>query len=368
MLISRLLRSLLRFLSPGIVPDEGGGAPAPAPAADTPDPAPAPAEPTDAPAAAPAAAQDDEPADRLAGLTAALDAISEKPVGTPAPTPAPTAAPAATPAPAQAAKKDEFDYTPPEGMAERAQQRWADLTARAKQVPVLEQRASEAEGQLGAVRQMVTDSGMSAEEFADTMQLAKLARSTNRQEAEQALQRLDAIRADIAGRHGIDAAGVDPLAAHPDLKAEVEAMALTKERALEIARGRDAERRLQASSAETREMAQFRQTVESAAASMDATLRTREGTPGHQEKLNYIGNLFKDPARLQKFVTTYAPEQWEGALLDIYDAYQPPVAPTPTPAVPQPLRPGAVRAGAPVRSGPVTAETAVGGAFDRLGL
>lgn len=364
-----LIKSLIhRFRFLNAEPDAGGtgtGAPAAAPAAEAAAPAPAAdvAEAAAAPAAtpAPAPAADQPEPDPFATLTTALENVGKPEAApTPAPTPAPTAAPVAG---KPAAPAPEVDFTPPEGMSERATQRWAQLTERAKLVPELERRASEASEQLQSVRTMVNASGMDANEFTEMLEMARLFKQGD----PKALQQLDGLRADLAGRLGVEVAGVDPLEKHPDLKAEVEAMTLPKERALEIARLRGKGQQADAMTAEDRQRQQFTQTVNTAAANMEKTLATRAGTPGHQEKINYIGALFKDPAKLQKFVATYRPEQWEGALLDIYDAYTPPTA-TAAPAVPQPLRPGTARAGAPARSGPVTAESAVEGAFSRAGL
>jgi hypothetical protein len=382
MLVSRLLRTLLRFLSPGIVPDGVGGAadPAPAPAVDN-APAPAPAEPSASPAPAP---------DAFSALRSSLEALGEKstaapapaPAAEPAPAPAPgqprdplgrfgtaaqkaagvAAAPAPAPAPAPTAapvapKPGEIDLTPPEGMNERSQQRWAQLTERVKQVPDLERRATEASQALDSVRQMVTETGLAPDEFSDLLQTARLVKSTNPQDAQQALQRLDAIRADLAQRFGIDAPGVDPLSAHPDLKADVDGLLMTRERALEIARLRSGNQQSQATLNEQREMQQFRQTVQNAATSMERTMKAREGTPGHEAKVAYIANHFKSQQNLQAFVTTYRPEQWEGVLSMMYDAYNPQMAaPAMAPAAPvqQPLRPSSVRPGPGRLSRPVS--------------
>jgi hypothetical protein len=390
MLVSRLLQTLLRFFMPGIVPDDGGGAASaaePAAPAAEPEAAPAPdagAAPAELAAAAPA-----EPADPMAGLDAALDAVSEKPgqprvqgkfaapsqraagiAATPAPTPAPTAAPAATPAPTAAPKPGEVDLTPPEGMTPRATERWQQLTERAKQVPVLEQRAQEATTALESVRQMVSGSGLNAQEFAGLLEFGRLTKASTPQEMHEAMRRLDVLRADLATRMGVEVPGIDPLAAHADLKADVENMLMTRERAVEIATLRTQHQRRQQADNMTaqgqREFAQHQQAVENASARMAQTLAQRAGTPGHDAKLQYIAGYFKDPARMQAFVNTYQPQQWEAALLMMYDTY---VAPAPAqPASPQPLRPGAFAAGNPVRTGHATAETAVSGAFARLGI
>jgi hypothetical protein len=357
MLVSRLLRALLRFLSPGIVPEEGGGAPAPAPApvADAP-----PAEPVESPAPAPAPEDEDKPYDLSAALDKALEPVSQEPAEPkpPEPTPAPTPAPAPKPD----AKPAEIDLTPPEGMTERAQQRWSQLTERAKLVPQLELQAREATTQLQSIREMVNGSGLDANEFTDMLEMARLFKAGDA----KALQRLDGLRADLATRLGVEVAGVDPLAAHPDLKADVESMTLTKERALELAKLRGKGQQADQITEGQRELQQFQQTVAAAAADMEAVLKTREATPGHEHRLKVIAEHFKQPGKLQEFVTTYEPKQWKPALLWMYENIAVPAAAPP--AGPQPLRPTAARAGVPVRTGPATAESAVAGALERLGL
>lgn len=347
--------------------DTGTGGPAPAPEAPPAPPAPpADAPPPEAPEATPAPTA--APVDPFATLTKELDKIGtpEKPAAPPAPTPAPP--PGATPAPTAAPKPAEMDLTPPEGITERAKERWAQLTERVKLVPELERRATEATTQLDNVRKMVADSGLEAHEFTDMLETGRLLKSDSPQELQKAMARLDAIRGEIALRLGVDAPGVDPLAAHPDLKADVENMGLTRERALEIAKLRAQDQRSQAVTAEQREFQKFETTVKTAAANMEKTLAARAGTPGHDAKLAHIHSYFTDPVKLQAFVKTYQPHQWEGVLTMMYDAFTPPPAAPAAPAAPQPLRPTNTRAGTPTSRGNVTAESAVMGAFDRLGL
>lgn len=339
----------------------GGTAPAPAPVADTPAPAPADAPapaPADAPAPAPA------PAEPFAGLDKLLDQVGADPEAKPPAEPpaAPTPAPAAN---APAPKPEAVDLTPPDGMTDRAKERWGQLTERAKLVPELERRATESETALTSVRKMVADSGLAADEFTEMLTMGRLLKSDTPADLQKAMARLDNIRAGIATRLGVDAPGVDVLAAHADLKAKVEAMTLTKEDALEIAKLRTKGAQADNQTQEQREQQQFRQTVQQAAAKMETTLAQRASTPGHEAKVAHIMAHFKDPAKLNAFVTTYQPQQWESVVLMMYDSHVP-AAPA-APAV-QPLRPGNTRPGAAVSSGHVTAESAVEGAFARLNL
>lgn len=233
-------------------------------------------------------------------------------------------------------------------------------------MPELERRATEATQQLDGVRQMVAASGLQADEFTNILEIGRLFKSSTPAEMTKALQELDGLRADLATRLGVDAPGVDPLAKHADLRAEVDAMTISRERALEIAALRHKGGQADAISQEQRNYQQFQTNVQQAATRMDGTLQQRAGQPGHAEKLTHIKAYFSDPAKLQQFVTTYQPSQWESAVLMMYDSFAPPVA---APTM-QPLRPTNTRSGVAMPNGhsKVTAESAVMGAFDRLGL
>lgn len=272
--------------------------------------------------------------------------------------PAPTDKPATPPA---------DDFTPPEGISERAQARWAQLTERAKLVPELERRATETQQALDGVRQMVAESGLQQQEFTEMLEMGRLFKSGNPQDLQRALQHIEGLRANVAQRLGVEVPGIDPLAQHADLQQKVQNMLLTREDALEIARLRTVGQQAERLTQEQREQQQHVQLVQNAAASMQATLEKRAGTPGHEGKLRHIHTYFSNPQNLQQFVTTYQPQQWEAALTLMYDSYTPP-APAPTPAGPQPLRPTNARAGAPVSTGPVTAMSAIENAFSQVGM
>lgn len=359
-------------------PGEPGSGPAPAAAADPAPQSPPLANSQDpAPAPAPAAAPPSEPStpvdpDQSTKIDALLSEIGKDVDPTPQPKPADPPKgeqPPADPSkPTPPADPKAFDLTPPEGITERAKARWTELAERAKAVPDLERRATEAETQLNDVRELVRESGLDQTEFGNMLEMGRLFKSADPKDLQSALQQLDGLRADLATRLGVDAPGIDPLAAHPDLKADVENMAISRERALEIARLRKGQATVEATNKATQEQQQFVATVRQAAAEMDATLKERANTPGHAAKVAHIQAYFKDPAKLQAFVTTYQPQQWKAAVLMMYDTFVPPAAPAPVPT-PQPLRPGNVAAGPRVPNGrPISALEAATNAFDQVGL
>lgn len=335
-------------------------------------PAPAPAPPAEA-AAAPAPAPAAPEAVKPTVLDSALDAIGKPEVAAekadpakPDPAPLDPAKPAPG-APESGKPKDpkDLDLTPPEGMNDRSKERWATLTERAKAVPELERRATEAETRFNSVRDMVAETGLQADEFSAVLNIGKMYKSSKPEDLKNALSQIDVLRADVAQRLGIAIPGVDPLEGHPDLKADVEALSITQERALEIARLRRTETEATATSKEVQDQREHHATVTKAAQSMDEHLAARASQPGHEAKINHIKQYFADKAKLQTFVTTYRPDQWQAAVTMMYDSYTPP-APT-APPTPQPLRPSSSGVGVRVSTGPVSADSAVGNAMSSLG-
>ena len=260
------------------------------------------------------------------------------------------------------------DLTPPEGLSERAKARFTQLAERVKEVPALEQKVTEVTQQLESVRAMVAESGLAQEEFTDLLNMGRMFKSSNPQEMQQTMQLLDGLRADLAIRLGVDAPGVDVLAKFPDLAERVNGMTLSKEDAIEIAKLRNVNQTVQTTQKSQQEMQEFQQGVQGAAQRMDATLNQRAGQPGHAEKIAHVRAYLSDPARLQSFVTTYQPNQWEAAVLMMYDSFTPQA---PAPRIPsvQPLRPGHVASGTRQASNrPVSANNAVSSAIESLGL
>lgn len=313
--------------------------------------------------------------DNEAKISALLDTIGKDVAPTPEPKAEPVATDPAKPAidpakpPAEPDPKA-LDLTPPEGITERSKTRWTALADQAKLVPELERRVTETEAQLNGVRDLVAQSGLDQTEFVSMLDMGRLFKSADPKELQAALEQLDGLRADLATRLGVDAPGIDVLAQHPDLKAKVDGMTLSREDALEIVRLRGKGAQADQTQASQQEMAQFQTTVQNAAKEMDATLAARAATPGHQAKVDHIRQYFKDPARLTEFVTTYQPNQWKAAVLMMYDSYTPPAAAVPVvPPTPQPLRPGHVASGVRVPNGkPISSSDAVANAWDAVGL
>jgi hypothetical protein len=273
-------------------------------------------------------------------------------------------------------KKPENDDEPPEDVSDRAKGRWAQLAEKARKVPELEQELQQTRQQVEGVRDLVQKAGLDADEFGAVLNIGRLYKSGDPQELAQAKQVLESLLVDVSARLGVDVGRVDVLSQHPDLAQAVAGQQITREMALEMVRLRTEASRLngtnqrlqQATQEQMRsqqEAQQFQQSVQQAAASMDAHLAARASEPGHAAKMAYVGQYFKDPARMQAFVSTYQPNQWQAAVTMLYESYNPPA---PRQNSMQPLRPGNTVTGARVNNAPTSAEDAIMGAFERVGV
>jgi hypothetical protein len=286
------------------------------------------------------------------------------------------AAPVVPEKPAAEPKKPESDDEPPEDVSDRAKGRWAQLAEKARKVPELETQLEQTRQQVEGVKQLVQSAGLDADEFGAVLNIGKLYKSNDPQDLGKAKQVLESLLVDVSARLGVDVGQVDVLAQHPDLAHAVAHQQLSREHALEMVRLRSESQRLsgtnqrlqQATQEQVRsqqEAQQFHQTVQQAAADMDSHLAARAGEPGHAAKMGYVQQYFKDPQRMQAFVSTYQPQQWKAAVTMLYDSYNPPA---PRQNVPQPLRPTNTVSGARVNNSPTSAEAAIMGAFEQFGL
>lgn len=214
------------------------------------------------------------------------------------------------------------------------------------------QERRELEADLGQIRDMVRGTGMTPNDFAQTLEFGRLANSQSTADVEVAIGMLESQRAALYAKLGREAPGVDLLKDHADLRAAVDGFEITRERAVELAGFRKAEadkqRAAQARQVSEREHQAYTATVQDAAKAMDTYLGTRANEVDHQARLNILGAHFKDPAKLQEFVTTYQPAQWVPVLKMMYDNARPPAQPRPNPNRERPIsaRPAALGAAA----------------------
>jgi hypothetical protein len=249
------------------------------------------------------------------------------------------------PEPAKPEEKKDDDLAPPEGMKPASAERWGKLTERVK---AAETERDQVRAEVQNVRDLVNRSGLAPEEFVNTLEIGRLSKGTAT-EKQQALKMLDDIRSGLAEELGIALPGIDPLEGHDDLKAMVENMEISPKTAAELALLRKSKQRTETVQAEqqtrTQAVAQYEQQATNAATAITQAIEANAGKPGYEAKVKYLESFFGDPAKVQQFVATYQPNQWQPAIQLMYDSYNVPVSP-PTP---QPLRPSLVSNGSPKR-------------------
>lgn len=225
--------------------------------------------------------------------------------------------------------------------SERGKERIKQVFAEKKQ---LEQDITE-------FRELVKSTGMTPQEFAQTLEFGRLINSGDEKNLRVALEMIEGQRSMLYAKLGVEAPGVDLLTGHDDLKAAVDNMEITRERAVELVKYRKAEgekqQRLQAAQQETESRQQYEQTVQQAAGSMEQYLETRKNEVDHPARMKVITEHFKNPANLQAFVQTYRPDQWAATVKMMYDNIQVPRNQAPGP---QPIRSRPATLGTPAAS------------------
>lgn len=194
-----------------------------------------------------------------------------------------------------------------------------------------------------AVMDMMVDTGATNEQFTQTFDYLGLVHRANkgdRAAAQQAFEMVGREYAELAKALGKEIPGVhDPLAEHADLQADVEAGAITRERALELAEGR----RIAALQGQAR--SQQQEEAQRAASQQQAI-------EGGRAALNDLerGLVAADPtyaakreafyARVREICRDFPPAQWAAAAKLAYDGI---AAPAPAKPAPGPMRPGGPR-------------------------
>lgn len=225
------------------------------------------------------------------------------------------------------------------------------------------------EQDINEVRELISSTKMSPDEFAQTLEYGRLINSGDEKDLRVALEMIESQREALYQKLGVEAPGVDLLAGHEDLKNAVENLEITKERALELAKYRKADQikqqQTQQQQQTIQQQAQYQKTVQDAAGAMEAYLSTRQHEVDHQARMDVIGNHFKNPANLQEFVSKFEPHQWPTAIKMMYDGIVVPKAPTQH--SPQPLRSRPANLGAPSAAG-ATPIDRIASRLDSMGI
>lgn len=308
------------------------------PPADVPDDSQASADPE-------AGKTDDEPAKPGSRMAAMLDELTDDPNAAPKTEAKPTepvadADKAAKPDEPKTPEAEEAELL--EGVkSERGKERIKQVFAERKQL----------EQDIGEFRELVKSTGMTPQEFAQTLEFGRLVNSGDEKNLRVALEMIEGQRSMLYAKLGVEAPGVDLLTGHDDLKAAVDNMEITRERAVELVKYRKAEgekqQRMQAEQQQTESRQQYEQTVQQAAGSMEQYLETRKNEVDHPARMKVITEHFKNPGNLQQFVQTYRPDQWAATVKMMYDNIQVPRNQAPGP---QPIRSRPATLGTPAAS------------------
>lgn len=188
----------------------------------------------------------------------------------------------------------------------------------------------EARNQLQSVQRYIADAGLDAEGFANLMSIAKLVSSNDPAERKAGLNALDTVRTELYKQAGIEAPGVDLLTDHADLKQKVDDMELTREDALAILRGRQVEARQVEDARMRAEISAKQQELQSFGTKAMQAFSERASDSNFSAKVDAIQKYFAAPGRIEQFVKTHQPAQWESALIWMYDNIQ--AAPAAAPA------------------------------------
>jgi len=188
---------------------------------------------------------------------------------------APGAAPAAKPVDPLAPVVEEDPHKMPEGLSEKAQQRFQTLVNTNKE---LTEWRAEVEPQLNYVRETFQQNGIQREQFDLFSQFAGAFNRGDYQAATQILQGQMQALAAMTGQH----LTADPLAQHPDLRERVDSLQMTEQDAMELGRRRLADQQReqiqqQQQQVQQREQ-QSQQAIQSAQGQIDQFCKTMQRT------------------------------------------------------------------------------------------
>lgn len=281
---------------------------------------------------------DDHVPSKVASLLDSLTEGGESPADAAAEAPQAAAKPAGEQQAGQQAPAEDDDAEFLASLkSERSRTRFQELSRRATEA---EGRYQQMEQEVNALRESITSAGMDGQQFAQTIQFARLANSQNPDDLRVARDMLQQQMQAISLRLGEEIPAIDPLAQFPDLQQAVDSFELSKEKAHELAKLRHQQAQqqaiMQAQQQSSQQQAAYQQTVQQASQRMDAYLQSRINEIDHKAKMEALHKHFSDPAKMQDFVASFQPQQWEQALRLMYDSIA--VAPQPPARTQQPLR------------------------------
>jgi murein DD-endopeptidase MepM/ murein hydrolase activator NlpD len=263
----------------------------------------------------------------------------------------PEATEAPTPKPAAAKPEGEDDLSVPDDLKGRTRERFEKLTTTLKET---RQQAQQATEYAQRWRDTIESTKAPPEAVGETLEILRLIHSGDPAQMGQALDKLEAARANLAKALGRDLPGVDPLGDHADLAAEVERGELSRQRALELARIRAAKQAQRNQSQQQTAAQQREQAIEQGAQAVDQLLAELKRTDA-----SYATRMGVLQPMLRTIAANTPPERWVAAVREAYAAVRVPAS---APAH-QPLRPAAAGAGGKPAAQPASVLDAINAAL-----
>jgi len=157
-----------------------------------------------------------------------------------------------------AAVKTEDDLAMPEGLSQKAQERFTTLVNRVKE---REAQVSETQGTITQFREMIQSTGTTPQEFSQAIDYMKMVKHGD---FEGALRIMDDQRRMLSIAMGRALPSADPLANFPDLRQRVDGYQMDEQTALEIARSRVQQNHIQTAQQQQDQAQQQAQNVQQA--------------------------------------------------------------------------------------------------------
>lgn len=229
-----------------------------------------------------------------------------------------------------------------------------------KRMTQLLREGREARTNLDSFRRVVSDSGLDQESFGNLLTITKLCSSANPQDLDRGLKMLEDVRTVLYRQVGREAPGVDLLAGQSDLQERVKAMGISREDALAIARGRQAEAdqkaQYEAARQEQAEQAAFMAKLDNFKQVTTQAFAAHQNDLDFNERIAVLQKRFT-PQEIIRFAREVPPEQWGPTLMYYYDmagdmVQRPAAQPRPNVIAGRPSRAAGARVNAKVAATP----------------
>lgn len=237
------------------------------------------------------------------------------------------------------ATKPEDELAMPEGLSQKAQDRFKTLVSRVQEGQVALEQAN---ADLNGVRQMINDSGASPQEFVQALDYMRMIKTGD---FETALRIIDDQRRQISLAMGKPLPGADTLAGFPDLRQAVDSYQMSEQTAIEMARMRTAQQHIaetqQQQASQQQRQTDYANLRQRAVADIDRMGATWAKTdPDFAAKEDIILK------QLPTIAANFPPNVWAQQVKILYETLSAMPAPAQRSSNPAPLRPSGQSAGA----------------------